>query len=201
MNYPMNILEKIEQIERLVSFKFFNKIPLQATIRMFMGIIFLWFGALKFDFIPGDSPAVGLIKNVWGPYLNAELFIIFLAVFETAVGICLLFNVKVRLVSFILMGHMAGTFTTIILDPGAAFNLKSGGFSLTLEGQYIFKNLLIITNCLMLALATTRKSPRKFHRTMGRMHFEGENHEMVTNDLSLTGISFFPCVCLIPKTM
>ncbi len=40
MNYPMNILEKIEQIERLVSFKFFNKIPLQATIRIFMGIIF-----------------------------------------------------------------------------------------------------------------------------------------------------------------
>ena len=68
-----------------------------------------------------------------------------------------------------------------------------------MEGQYIFKNLLIITNCLMLALATTRKSPRKFHRTMGRMHFEGENYEMVTNDLSLTGISFFSMRLFNPK--
>ena len=36
MNYPMNILEKIEQIERLVSFKFFNKEARQNNLSVFI---------------------------------------------------------------------------------------------------------------------------------------------------------------------
>ncbi len=58
-----------------------------------------------------------------------------------------------RAVIFLLLFHMAGTFTPILLYPGEVF--KVFPYAPTLEGQFIIKNLVIIAAALVVG-ATVR---------------------------------------------
>lgn len=108
------------------------------ALRISLGIIFFWFGALK---IFGDSPANDLItKTVY--WFNPDVFIPILGIWEALIGICLLVPSFIRLGLLLLALQMPGTFLPLILLPEVCF--QSIPFSLTLEGQYIVKNLVLI---------------------------------------------------------
>ena len=59
-----------------------------------------------------------------------------------AIGICLLIPALTRVGLFLLALQMPGTFLPLILLPEVCFT--SFPFDLTLEGQYIIKNLVLI---------------------------------------------------------
>lgn len=114
-----------------------TRISLPA-LRISLGIIFIWFGALK----PlGNSPANDVItKTVY--WFDPDIFIPILGVWEVAIGLCLLYAPFIRAGLFLLALQMPGTFLPLILLPEVCF--VNFPFDLTLEGQYIIKNLVLI---------------------------------------------------------
>ena len=116
---------------------FLNRVSLPA-LRISLGIVFIWFGVLK---VFGDSPANDLItKTVY--WFNPDIFIPILGIWEAAIGLCLLVPSFIRVGLFLLALQMPGTFLPLVLLPEVCF--VSIPFNLTLEGQYIVKNLVLI---------------------------------------------------------
>ncbi|MCB0373457.1 MAG: hypothetical protein KDD31_10640 [Muricauda sp.] len=109
-----------------------------------IGFVYLWFGALKF--VPHLSPAEDLAKNTIHRLtlglLDDQVSIILLAIWEVGLGILMLANLYRRTAVIIAMAHMVLTFTPFLFFPDAVFG--PGPFSLTLVGQYIVKNVIIL---------------------------------------------------------
>ena len=112
-------------------------------LRWTLGIIFIWFGALK-PF--GLSPAQELVSNTvyW---VDPSWFVPLLGWWEVAIGVGLLFRPLIRPAIALLFLQMPGTFMPLVLLPGVCFNVIP--FGLTLEGQYIIKNLVLIAAALV----------------------------------------------------
>lgn len=116
---------------------FLNKVSLPA-LRISLGIVFIWFGVLK---VFGNSPANDLItKTIY--WFNPDIFIPILGIWEAVIGLCLLVPSFIRVGLFLLALQMPGTFLPLVLLPEVCF--ISIPFNLTLEGQYIVKNLVLI---------------------------------------------------------
>jgi uncharacterized membrane protein YkgB len=114
-------------------------------LRISLGIVFLWFGALKF--FPGVSPAQDLAIRTMDlltmGMVPAKTTIIILATWECLIGIGLLANLWMRLTLFLLFVQMLGTFTPIVLFTAETFSHFP--FVPSMEGQYIIKNLVLIS--------------------------------------------------------
>ena len=110
-----------------------------------IGVVYLWFGMLKF--FPGLSPAEGLatdtIHNLTFGLIEPHVSIIMLAIWEITIGLLFIFAPLKRVVIILTLVHMVLTFTPLLFFPDLSFN--SYPFSLTLVGQYIIKNLIIIS--------------------------------------------------------
>ncbi len=108
-------------------------------LRYTLAVIFIWFGILK----PlGMSPAAELVANTvyW---FNPDVFVPILGWWEVVIGVCLLFRPLVRVAILLLFLQMPGTFLPLVLLPDVCFTDFPLG--LTLEGQYIIKNLVLIS--------------------------------------------------------
>lgn len=119
-------------------------------LRISIGIIYCWFGALKF--FPGFSPAEDLAINTinkltWG-IIPQPVNILLLAAMETVVGILLVFGKYIKTALIILIFHMVCTFTPLLFFPELSFKYIPYGF--TLVGQYIMKNIIIICAALVI---------------------------------------------------
>lgn len=113
-------------------------------LRYSLAIIFIWFGLLK----PlGVSPAADLVANTvyW---FSPETFIPVLGWWEVAIGVCMLFRSLNRLALLLLFIQMPGTALPLLLLPDVCFSIFPYG--LTLEGQYIIKNLTIISAAIVI---------------------------------------------------
>lgn len=124
-------------------------------LRVSLGIIFFWFGFLKF--FPGVSPADQLATQTIGkltfgmipPYVS----ILLLAGWETLIGLGLISGKFLRVTLFLLFSQMLGTLTPMFFFPGETFQIVP--FVPTMEGQYIIKNLVLISAGLVVG-ATVR---------------------------------------------
>lgn len=114
-------------------------------LRISIGVIFLWFGVLKF--FPGLSPAedlaVSTIRIMTFGLAGDQVILYSLAALETLIGAGLIGNMFMRATLLLLFIQMAGTFFPVILFPRDVFVVFP--YALTLEGQYIIKNLIIIS--------------------------------------------------------
>lgn len=120
-----------------------------------IGLVYLWFGVLKF--FPGLSPADELaaktIDALTFSYISSNISIVLLAIWETLVGILLIINKFRKQVIVLALIHILCTFTPLILFPELSFTNSPFGFSLI--GQYIFKNIVIIGALLVLFKLTS----------------------------------------------
>ena len=112
-------------------------------LRYSVAVIFIWFGLLKTFEI---SPAQELVANTVYWFTNKSGFVIFLGWWEVLIGLTMLYKPLIRLSLLLLAFHMPGTFLPLVLLPEVCFTYFPMG--LTLEGQYIFKNLIIISAAL-----------------------------------------------------
>jgi uncharacterized membrane protein YkgB len=119
-------------------------------LRIALGVVFVWFGALKL--FPGISPAEGLVMATV-PFLPPEVFLPLLGVWEVAIGLGFLTGRALRLTILLLFLQMPGTLSPIVLLPERVFTVFP--FGLTLEGQYIVKNMVLIAAALVIG-ATVR---------------------------------------------
>lgn len=108
-------------------------------MRIGLGVVFFWFGALKL--VPGLSPAEDLVRNTIY-FVNPDWFIYVLAVWEMLIGLGLIFGIFMRLTLLLLFLQMPGTALPLVVLPHTVWT--SFPFALTLEGQYIIKNLVLI---------------------------------------------------------
>jgi uncharacterized membrane protein YphA (DoxX/SURF4 family) len=120
----------------------------RIAIRLSFAIIFIWFGILKPFHL---SPAEGLLKAtvVWLPFGSPDNWLIVIGWWEVVIGICFLFKRTTRLAIILLLTQMIGTFMPLVFLPEVTFQ-SNNIFLPTLEGQYIIKNLIIISAALVL---------------------------------------------------
>lgn len=122
-------------------------------LRWALALVFIWFGGLK---LIGASPATELvIRTVF--WLPPHLAVLVIGVWEVAIGVGLLFTTPLvlRITLLLLWLQMAGTFQVLVLLPQEAFQ---GGNPLlpTLEGQYVIKNLVLISAGLVIGSTVRR---------------------------------------------
>jgi uncharacterized membrane protein YkgB len=121
-----------------------------TLLRISIGIVFFWFGALKL--FPELSPAENLIRESI-TFLPMNVFLPFLAVWEMAIGLGFITGKFMRSTILLLFLQMPGTISPVFLRPDLVWHVFP--FGLTLEGQYIVKNLVIISAALVVG-ATVR---------------------------------------------
>lgn len=119
-----------------------------SAIRVSFAIIFIWFGILK----PFDvSSAESLLKAtvVWLPFGTPEFWLVVIGWWEVAIGVTFLFPQTTKIAIGLLFLQMFGTFMPLVVLPEVTFQ---NGKLLTpsLEGQYIIKNVMIISAALAL---------------------------------------------------
>lgn len=126
-----------------------------VLLRLGLGVVFIWFGALKF--LPGLSPAQDLatrtIDVLSFGLVPAAVSIPLLASWECIIGLGLLSGRFLRVTILLLLLQMLGTITPLFLFPREAFLLVP--LAPTLEGQYIIKNIVLVSAALVIG-ATVR---------------------------------------------
>lgn len=133
----------------------FGKIDFQITtwmarhgvlfLRLSVGFLFLWYGILKFfpNVSSAENIASSTIEELSFGLVNGRTAMLILAIWETLIGLGLVFGIFLRETLLLLFLQMIGTFTPLILFPSATFTIFP--FVPTLEGQYIIKNLVLIS--------------------------------------------------------
>jgi uncharacterized membrane protein YphA (DoxX/SURF4 family) len=124
-------------------------------LRIALGVVFFWFGVLKL--IPDASPAEALagqtIERLTGGLVPAATAVPVLALWEVAIGLGLFIGRGMRVTLLLLFVQMLGTITPLFLFPGETFSQFP--WAPTLEGQYIIKNVVIVSAAIVLG-ATVR---------------------------------------------
>lgn len=147
---PGSVLDRVDR--RIASFLARSAVPF---LRVALGIVFLWFGALKFfpDVSPAQDLASRTIELLSLGTVGPAVSVPFLAGWECLIGIGLLSGRFIRATLLLLAIQMLGTMTPLVLFPSETFTQFP--FVPTLEGQYIIKNLVLI-GAAMVVGATVR---------------------------------------------
>ncbi len=126
-----------------------------VLLRVSLGIVFFWFGALKF--FPGLSPAQDLatrtISLLTFGLMPPQVSLPILATWECLIGLGLITGVWMRATLLLLFLQMLGTLTPLFFFPNETFTRLP--YAPTLEGQYIIKNLVLVSAALVIG-ATVR---------------------------------------------
>lgn len=128
--------------------KFIDNIT-EPLSRFSFFIVYFWFGTLK---ILGLSSATPLVKDLFSCTLcklglDFTSFYPFFTLFEIIIGIMFLFPKLTKITTIFFFIHMYTTMLPLILLPQEVYD----GFGiLTMEGQYILKNVILISLALFL---------------------------------------------------
>lgn len=122
-----------------------TRIDRSRLLAISIGIVYAWFGVLKFFFelSPADALAKHTIKFLTFGLIPDNISIIMLAVVEVGIGLCLLFNFKLKTVISIAIMHLICAFIPVLFFPEVSFT--KAPYALTLVGQYIVKNIVLIS--------------------------------------------------------
>lgn len=134
-------------------------------LRLSVAMVFIWFGLLK----PlGASPATELVERTvyW---VDPHWFIPFLGWWEVAIGVCMLWRPLIRVSIALLALQMPGTFLPLVLLPDICF--VHVPWAPTLEGQYIIKNLVLISAAIVIG-GTVGAREQAIQRRPGRIKLD-----------------------------
>lgn len=116
-------------------------------------IVYFWFGILKiFDTSPAN-PLVAALQAKTLPFLTFSQFIIFFSLYEMLIGILFLIPKLTRLTYILFIFHMITTVMPLFLLPQFSWQ---GFLTPTLEGQYMIKNLILISLASAILVNTKR---------------------------------------------
>ncbi|HET6391188.1 MAG TPA: DoxX family protein [Blastococcus sp.] len=115
-----------------------------TLLRLALSVVFVWFGALK---LVGSSPVHDLIAQTL-PFVDPDLAVPVLGAVEIVLGLVLAAGVLPRITLLVLSGHLAGTFLTFV--TASELMWTSNPLELTADGEFVVKNLVLITAALVL---------------------------------------------------
>ena len=121
-----------------------KQITTNNVLAITIGLIYLWFGGLKFfaELSPAEDLAKRTIDLLTFGFIPPNVSIIMLAVGESLIGILLILNIYRKPVIIMAITHLIFTFSPVFFFPDEI--LTSFPIGLTLLGQYIVKNIVII---------------------------------------------------------
>jgi uncharacterized membrane protein YkgB len=121
-------------------------------LRISLAVVFIWFGALKpFRISPADDL---IARTVY--WFDPDWFIPLLGVWEVLIGVCLLIRPLIRIAILLLLLQMPGTFLPLVLLPERCF--VHVPYAPSIEGQYIIKNLVLISAALVIGSTVRKRS-------------------------------------------
>lgn len=115
------------------------------ALRLTLGLVFLWFGALK---LLGVSPVMKILEHTYG-FLPVWSFALAIGAWEVLVGLGLLLKWALRCTVSLLCLHLAGTFAALVLAPTLFFH-DGNPLWLTVEGEFVVKNMVLISAALVI---------------------------------------------------
>jgi len=121
-------------------------------LRVSLGVVFIWFGALKFT---QSTPVAELVANTV-PFLPARWFVPALGAFEVVLGLALLVGRRLGIVALLMVAHLSGTLLVLVTQPEVAF-IDGNPLMLTMTGEFVVKNLVLMAAGLVLATASTAR--------------------------------------------
>ena len=113
-------------------------------LRIALGVVFLWFGLLK---VFGYDPALPIIAASF-PILTTEMGYFILGLFETIIGVTLIFNLFSLITHIALIGHLLGTMSVFFIAPDLMFDPYFP--ILSLAGEFVFKNTVLLLSGLVI---------------------------------------------------
>jgi putative oxidoreductase len=132
-------------------------------LRGSLGITFAWFGALK---LAGQPTLPASLIAAIIPMVDPQVSVPLVGAFEVALGTGLLVG---RWLPVVLAGvalELSGTFLVLVLRPDVAF-VDGNPLLLSVEGEYVVKNLVLLAATAALALHSL--SPRPDSTTAHRL--------------------------------
>lgn len=126
-----------------------------TLLRLALAAVFVWFGALK---LAGVSPVHELIAQTL-PFIDADLAVPVLGGVEVVIGLVLAIGVLPRLTLLVLAGHLAGTFLTFLTASELMWG--SNVLELTADGEFVVKNLVLISAALVLIGIYSRRAEER----------------------------------------
>jgi len=144
--------------DRLIGFVQRNSI---LWLRIALAVVFFWFGALK---LFGVSPVADLVARTL-PFLPAEVAVRSMGALEVLIALGLLTGWAIRVTMLLFFAQMAGTFLVLALEPGLSFQ-HGNPLLLTTTGEFVVKNLVLITAGLVVAGRITPARPREHVSTL-----------------------------------
>ncbi len=126
--------------------------------RLSLGIIFIWFGILKPLGISAAEPLV-IATVPWLPFFEGQTWVSIIGWWEVLIGVAFLFQRTIRIAVGLLAMQMVGTFLPLVVLPEVTFQAGHMPYAPTMEGQYIIKNLMIISAALVVG-GTVRSKTR-----------------------------------------
>ena len=108
-------------------------------LRIALGVVFVWFGALK---LTPSSPVAQLVADTV-PFLPKNIFVPALGLFEIFLGVALIIGRRLDLIGVLLVAHLIGTFLVLVVTPREAF-INGDPLMLTMVGEFVVKNVVLI---------------------------------------------------------
>jgi uncharacterized membrane protein YkgB len=121
-------------------------------LRTALGIVFVWFGALK---LIDRSPVEELVTETLS-ILPHAVALYGMGALELFIGLGLLIPVALRLVLLVFWLMMFGTLASLAIAPTRAFQ-DGNPLLLTTEGEFIVKNLVLISAGIVIASTVVRR--------------------------------------------
>jgi uncharacterized membrane protein YkgB len=121
-------------------------------LRVSLGLVFIWFGALKIFRV---SPVADLVaRTVY--WVDPSWFVAVLGGVEVIIGLGLLVGRALRTVLALFWLQMLGTFLVLIIQPDVAFQ-RGNPLLLTVEGEFVVKNLVLLSAGMVVGSTVRRR--------------------------------------------
>ena len=124
---------------------FIDKIAI-PLLRLSLGIVYIWFGALK---IFGVSPVSDIVAKTLRP-LPENVSVPLMGLWEVTIGIGLLLRMALKAILPLFFLQIAGTFMTFLRAPEEVFQ-DNNPLLLSKEGEFALKNLVLLSAGLAVA--------------------------------------------------
>jgi len=115
-------------------------------LRISLGFVFVWFGALK---LTDSTPIADLIAETV-PILPGSWFVPALGGFEVLLGVALFVGRRMGVVTALMVAHLGGTFMVLVMQPEIVFQ-RDNPLLLTMTGEFVVKNVVLIAAGIVLA--------------------------------------------------
>ena len=136
------------------------RIVIPLLLRGSLGVTFIWFGALK---VAGEPTLPASLIAAITPFIDPDVSVPLVGGFEVALGAGLLVGRRMAVFLSASAIHLSGTFLVLLLRPDVAF-VDGNPLLLSVEGEYVIKNLVLLAALASLALHSFSTGPAETKR-------------------------------------